>query len=330
MQRTWHLLAVVIASANAVYAPEPGRSTTDFGQEAQTPTAALGNEELAGSAAEHRQQALSAREPVKIYIAVDSEGPTGVDEYWARSRKPGDPELRRYRELMTDDVNAAVRGCFEGGATEVVVSDDGFRDRNLLADRLDKRVELAAGEGLLRGMDDSFSGVMLIGFHAMEGAVDGVLAHTWSSARRRRYWFNGREGGEVAAYAIVAGHDHGVPIILATGCRGLCREVEELLGPCVPTVAVKELRADGSVALSAQCETLPRITDAAKRAIANLSGFKPYEVEFPLDVRLVLADKATTDGYFEWRKKNKPDWPGRRSGDVMLEATLATTKHVVF
>ena len=52
--------------------------------------------------------------------------------------------------------------------------------------------------------------------HAMEGAKDGVLAHTWSSARRRRYWFNGREGGEVAAYAIVAGHDHGVPIIMTT------------------------------------------------------------------------------------------------------------------
>ena len=34
----------------------------------------------------------SRRAPIKILIAVDSEGPTGVDEYWARNRKPGDPQ----------------------------------------------------------------------------------------------------------------------------------------------------------------------------------------------------------------------------------------------
>lgn len=304
----WHVLLAVMVSVSAVNAAGP-----------------------AGPQSGPRQQRASlAKPPVKIYIAVDSEGPTGVAEYWARNRKPGDPELRRYRELMTDDVNAAVRGCFDGGAREVVVSDDGFRDRNLLPDRLDQRAQLVSGEGLLHGLDDSFSGVMLIGFHAMEGADDGVLAHTWSSARRRRYWFNGHEGGEVAAYAIVAGHDHGVPIILTTGCRGLCREVEELLGSQVLMVAVKELSADGSVALVPQTETLPQITDAAKLAIAKVSEFKPYEVEFPLHVRLMLADKATTAGYIEWRKKNKPDWPGRRVDDVTLEATLTTTKHIVF
>ncbi|MDA0591165.1 MAG: M55 family metallopeptidase [Planctomycetota bacterium] len=169
--------------------------------------------------------------PIKILIAVDSEGPTGVDEYWARNRKPGDPEALRFRRLMTDDVNAAIEGCLAGGADEVYVKDDGFRDQNLLPDRIDKRAKLVpSGSGLLHGLDETFSGVMLVGLHAMEGAKDAVLAHTWSSSRRRRYWFNGKEGGEVAAYAIVAGHDHNVPIIMATGCNGPTRGMD-ISGP---------------------------------------------------------------------------------------------------
>ena len=123
----------------------------------------------------------------KFYIAVDSEGPTGVNEYWARNLKADSPRLSRFRELLTDDVNAAVEGCFVAGATEVLVKDDGFRDRNILRDRLDSRARLIPSGGpLLHGLDASFAGVMLVGFHAREGASRSVLPHTWSSARRRR------------------------------------------------------------------------------------------------------------------------------------------------
>jgi len=273
----------------------------------------------------------SKKQPLKIYIAVDSEGPTGVAEYWARNLKPDDPKSRRYRELMTDDVNAAIEGCFAAGATEVFVKDDGFRDQNLLPDRIDKRAKLVpGGTTLLHGLDDSFSGVMLIGFHAMEGAEGAVLAHTWSSSRRRRYWFNGREGGEVAAYAIVAGHDHKVPIIMATGCTGLCHEVTALLGEDVVTIAVKRRREDGTVELYPSDMTRRAISEGAKQAVEQIEKYGPYHVRFPLQIRLQLKDKQVTDGYEKWRRDNKNDWPGTRVNDNTLEATLRTTKHIVF
>lgn len=272
----------------------------------------------------------SSESPVNIYIAVDSEGPTGVDEYWARNLKEGDPKLIHFRSLMTDDVNSAIAGCFEGGAAEVYVKDDGFRDRNLIQERLDKRAKLLPPGDLLSGLDESFAGVMLIGLHAMEGANDAVLAHTWSSARRRRYWFNGREGGEVAAYAIVAGHDHGVPILMTTGCTGLCRETRELLGPHVVSVAVKEKRKDGTIDLYPPEATSGAIAAGAKRAVAERTRCRPFLIKFPLHIRLQLKDKSVTDGYMKWRKDNKPDWPGRRTGDRDLEATLQTTKHIIF
>lgn len=268
--------------------------------------------------------------PLKIYVAVDSEGPTGVAEYWARSLPPKSPAVRRYRELLTEDVNAAVEGCFAGGATQVFVKDDGFRDENILPELLDKRARLLAGGGpLLDGLDESFDGVMLIGFHAMEGAEDGVLAHTWSSARRRRYWINGRESGELAVYAIVAGHDHQVPVLLVTGCTGLCREAHELLGDNVVTVAVKKLREDKMVELFPPERTRPLITAGAKKAIRRIGQCQPYNVKFPLRIRLQLKNKSVTDGYIQWRLKNQPGWPGKRVDEDTIEATLRTTRFIV-
>ncbi|GEM_PF-110966 len=287
-------------------------------------------EELEVTVAADRKRTTAGPQGVKIYIAVDSEGPTGVNEYWARNLKPGDPKARRYRELMTDDVNAAVAGSFAAGATEVYVKDDGFRDKNLIADRLDPRaVLLPGGGGLLHGLDDTFQGVMLVGLHAMEGAADGVLAHTWSSGRRRRYWFNEREGGEVAAYAIVAGHDHRVPIIMVTGCSGVCRETRELLGPAVVGVSVKRRLQDGSVELDSPETTRRTIAAGARHALTQITQYRPYQVKFPLRVRLQLKNREVTDGYEKWRHANKPDWPGKRAGPNTLEAILKTTKHII-
>jgi len=265
----------------------------------------------------------------KFYIAVDSEGPTGVNEYWARNLKADSPRLPRFRELLTADVNAAVEGCFAAGATEVYVKDDGFRDRNILRDRLDSRARLIPSGGpLLHGLDASFSGVLLVGFHAREGASKSVLAHTWSSARRRRYTFNGREAGELAAYAIVAGHDHGVPIVMATGCDGLCRETHEWLGRDVVTVSVKRVKLDGSVVLDPPAVTGPRITAGARQAVKRAARLKPFQIRFPIHVTLKLKDDATTRGYVDWRNLNKPDWPGHHTGTRIIEAWLRSTRHL--
>jgi len=265
----------------------------------------------------------------KYYIAVDSEGPTGVNEYWARHLKADSPRLPGFRELLTDDVNAAVEGCFAAGATEVWVKDDGFRDRNIIRKRLDPRAKLIPSGGpLLHGLDATFAGVMLVGFHAREGAPRSVLAHTWSSARRRRYTFNGREAGELAAYAIVAGHDHGVPIVMATGCDGLCREAHGWLGPDVVTVSVKRVGPEGSVVLDPASITRPRITAGARLAVERASKLKPFGITFPLHVTLQLKDDATTGGYVDWRILNKPDWPGHRTGTRVIEAWLKSTRHL--
>ena len=58
---------------------------------------------------------------MKILIAADMEGITGVVD--GNQTNPSHAEYTRFRRLMTGDVNAAIRGAFDAGADEVVVSD---------------------------------------------------------------------------------------------------------------------------------------------------------------------------------------------------------------
>ena len=74
---------------------------------------------------------------MKIYISVDMEGISGINspEYVTR-------DGRLYgvgQRLMTADVNAAVRGAFDGGADEVIVADMHGASGNLLVEELDPR-----------------------------------------------------------------------------------------------------------------------------------------------------------------------------------------------
>ena len=116
---------------------------------------------------------------------------------------------------------------------------------------------------------------------------------------------------------------------MVTGCNGTCSEATELLGRKLTTVEVKSMSEDGSITLYPPEVTFPKLVAGAKHAVQKLEEMKPYPVEFPLHVRLELKDKETTDGYIQWRKENKPAWPGRRAGDNAIEAELLDILHLI-
>ena len=72
---------------------------------------------------------------MKILIAADMEGITGVVH--VDQTNPSHAEYDRFRRLMTGDVNAAIRGAFDAGADEVVVSDGHWSNLNILIEELD-------------------------------------------------------------------------------------------------------------------------------------------------------------------------------------------------
>ena len=224
---------------------------------------------------------------MKILIAVDMEGITGVTN-WDQVT-PGHSEYVRFRKLMTQDVNAAIRGAIDAGADDIIVADGHWNGSNILIEELDPRVRLNSGSpspfSMMQGIDESVDGVFFVGYHARNGTPNAILDHTWSSKTVANVWLNGILTGEFGLNSAVAGH-FGVPVILATGDQTACAQIVEQLGE-METAVVKQ--ATGRFA--AECLS-PQVTQemiymAATRAVQRLEGGDvpdPFVLDMPVRV----------------------------------------------
>ena len=238
---------------------------------------------------------------MKILIATDMEGITGVTT-WDQVT-PGHAEYARFRRQMTDDVNAAVRGAFDGGAEEVIVADGHWNASNILIEELDPRVRLNTGSpspfSMMEGIDESINGVMFVGYHARNGSPNAILDHTWSSKTVANVWLNKMLTGEYGLNAAVAGH-FGVPVIMVSGDQTACAQVTELLGD-LETAIVKQASSRFAAECFAPAVTREMICLSAQRAVERLArgnAPEPFVLDTPITVTVEfftsdMADRAT-------------------------------------
>jgi len=169
---------------------------------------------------------------------VDLEGISGLNGDDQMS--PGQPEYGRARKLMAEDANAAIRGAFEAGATEVLVNDSHGGQRNLLPEDLDPRARLISHSfkryGMMEGLDESFDAIIFVGYHAKADSPRGLFAHTGSGVVRDLQ-LNGRSVGEGGMNAALAAW-YGVPVVAVSGDDVAVAEVKESVSS-VQTVTVK-------------------------------------------------------------------------------------------
>src|SRR5574341_666038 len=238
---------------------------------------------------------------MKILIAADMEGITGVTT-WDQVT-PGHTEYARFRRLMTEDVNAAIRGVFEAGAEEVLVADGHWNGSNILIEELDRRARLNTGSpspfSMMEGIDESVDGVFFIGYHARNGSPNAILDHTWSARTVANLWLNEILTGEYGLNESLAG-DFGVPVIMVSGDQTACAQMSELLGE-IEVAVVKQ--ATGRFA--AECLT-PQVAQeiiftSAARAVERLADGDmpdPFVLDLPVRVTVEffssdMADRAT-------------------------------------
>ena len=186
---------------------------------------------------------------LKIYIMTDLEGVAGVidSENWCMW------ESRYYevaKELLTLEVNAAVRGFLEGGATDILVA-DGHGPGGINPVLLDHRVGLMRGwpTGFPLGIDESFDSVAWVGQHAKAGAEFAHLAHTQNFGMLD-YSINGLSIGEFGQFALSA-LELGVRPIFCSGDLAFAKEAQALF-PGIESVAVKEGSTPG---MGSECTT---------------------------------------------------------------------------
>jgi D-amino peptidase len=235
--------------------------------------------------------ALTAQ--IKIFIETDLEGVSGVYKF-SQTREKGTPENIQACEYFMGDLAAVIRGLRDGGATEILVI-DGHGNQAMIPHLMVPGAKYVTGQPRPDdnrwSLDKSYSGIVLFGFHAMNGTPDGVLCHTQSSASENRYWYNGVESGEIAQSASVAGY-YGVPPILVTGDEATCREAKKFLGDGVITVATKQGLAREAAVLYPFEETRKALYEGAKKAIAAIPKCKPYIMTTPIKVKEEYLEKA--------------------------------------
>lgn len=168
-----------------------------------------------------------AKDGKRIFLSVDMEGIDAV--VTEQQLGPQGFDYAAARELMTQEANAAIAAAREAGATEFVVADSHGNFQNLLPDKLPADVQLVRGGprplGMMQGLDESFDGVVFVGYHASTTNAKGVRAHTMSSATLADIRLNGVSVTEGAWNAAVAAH-FGVPVLAVSGDEEAVAEVK--------------------------------------------------------------------------------------------------------
>jgi len=231
--------------------------------------------------------------PRKIFISVDMEGITGVVQ--PAQLGPEGFEYQRAREWMTAEVNAAIAGIRETGATEIVVCDSHGNGQSVLIDKLPDDVQIVRGFPrpleMMQGIDESFSAAAFVGYHGSEWTTGAVRSHTISSARLLGVKLNGMEVSEGIYNAAVAGH-FGVPVAFISGDRLAVTQLQKVV-PGAEGVIVKEPLGYHSAMTVTPARGQAMIRDGVKRAMSKLGSLQPYRLSTP--VRLEVGFKLTID-----------------------------------
>lgn len=231
---------------------------------------------------------------MKIWICTDMEGLAGVDREGHFSRRGDMSEYRHGREQLTADLNAATAGCFDAGASEVIALDGhgANRGRGFIREELDPRIKVIGiskeSPKRLEGLDESVTGVMMIGQHAMAGTAGAFFPHTQIPGKVEKYSINGVVCGEMGQLAAYAGY-FGVPLIYASGDEALCEETWNRFPHAASTPTKKECR------LYPAEEVRRRMRADAARAIRKADRRDAFKVEEPVEISVLWADVDSAD-----------------------------------
>ncbi|HET8633626.1 MAG TPA: M55 family metallopeptidase [Gemmatimonadales bacterium] len=237
-----------------------------------------------------------------VYIIADMEGLAGAVRNATEMRpvdRGGSPQHERFRQELTDEVNAVIAGARAAGATQFIVNEGhgGTLFRNIIVDQLDPDAILIRGYPkpivMSTGMNPMVDAMMIVGAHANAGSL-GVIAHSFAFDS---FTVNGKMLNEAGIAAFIGG-EMGVPMALAAGDDVLTDETKEMLGP-LETVTVKTVFSHSAAAVLPPAMVHRELRAAAGRAVKRVKAgeLKPLRIAKPYHVRFCLRRSFTRDDW---------------------------------
>ncbi len=236
---------------------------------------------------------------IKYAVRSDMEGLTGVVAW--EEVIPGGAPYYKAQEWLHAELDALGRGLVAGGAEAVEIYDEHYYGLNVDAFRLPPKMCVVRGKPPYTsewrgGIDSSFSGLILQGYHAMWGCEGGILPHTYEPDIRAIF-INGKLVGEIGVEAAVAG-DAGVPLVLIIGDKHGTEEASALI-PGVETVVVKEGHGFHQGRCFAWTDLEQEILSKAKHLVKNPPAAKPLRFDGPVTFKVELNEGPYRERFWQ-------------------------------
>ncbi len=237
---------------------------------------------------------------LRVLVYHDMEGLAGQDD--PRMFSYREPEQYAIgRELLTGDVNAVIRGLFDGGAEEVHVVDahgSGNTEPDLLLDELDPRATMVFRDSAFRPYVDLvepgvYDAVAVVGMHATTGA-GGFASHTYTLGMD--LLFNGMSVTETELIGY-SWSRVGVPVIFASGDDRLAANLATM--PWIVFVTVKTATSASSADLRPLDDVRAEMEAGAARAVSTYVDAQTMALTEPVTAALRAvppASLASLDG----------------------------------
>lgn len=247
---------------------------------------------------------------MKLFISADIEGCAGVA--LADETHKNEAVYKAFAAQMTREVAAACEAAHEAGAGEIVVKDGHGDASNINPLEMPDYVTLIRGKSghpynMMTGLDESFDGVMYIGYHAPAGNPGFAISHT-STGNSLYIRLNGNYMSEFMLNSYTAA-SHNVPVLFLSGDRAICDLAKEMV-PDITTAVTK-----WGLGASTYCEAPGKVTASIRESVKKaLSG----------DIsrcRVDLPERFTYEVTFkDWKKAYQMSfYPGMKAVDTFTD-----------
>lgn len=210
----------------------------------------------------------------RILLALDLEGVNNVKGVPYEALSKGTDEWKIAKKQGALEINAAARALFDSGAERVALWDNHGGGHNIDKADLDPRVDLLDPDLTLPRMyfADDYDCVCYFGYHAMEGTLGGVLAHTMSSKTVQFYKLNGKYIGEIDMDAYIAA-SHSKPSVFFAGGDIACSQAKRAVESII-TVTTKHEISRNEAEFRDNEELFEVIGEKIVKAVSSEHGYK--------------------------------------------------------
>lgn len=221
---------------------------------------------------------------MKYYISFDYEGLAGVTNWQETYGNI------RFNELATEQMNAFLKGIFESEPeAEVVIGDSHADGCNLIWEKLAGNVRLIKGYlrtyYMIEGLDASFDGLILFGYHAPAG-MPGNMDHTYSSSCFYSVKINGKSVSESCINGLAAAH-FGVPLLFVYTDDITGKWLHENVSRKIAILESKKAISRYAAEIPPQTEILEKLYQSGKELTSYQRFIYPRKDNYLCEIQLL-------------------------------------------